>query len=130
MLRNERTQEVVFKTPPPEDILPLMAVLEGFIHEPSTFHPLTKIAGMHHQFETIHPFYDGCGRSGGILNILSLVREGLSDTPIFYLNLHISRNKRLQSVRETGDWEPWILYTLTCVAKTAALTTSPVQRIG
>ena len=88
------------------------------------------MAQMPHQFENIHPFYDGCGRSEGILNILSLVQEGLLHAPIFYLSLYISRNKRLQSVRETGDWEPWILYTLTCVAKTAALTTSPVQRIG
>ena len=81
MLRNERTQEVVVEPPPPEDSLPLMTELEGFIHEPSTLHPLTKMALMHHQFETIHPFYDGNGRSERILNILSLVQEGLLDAP-------------------------------------------------
>ena len=135
MLRNERTQEVVFEPPPPEDILPLMAELEGFIHEPSTLDPLTKMALVHHQFETIHPFYDGNGRSGRILNILSLVQEGLLDVPILYLSRYISHNKLryyqlLQSVRETGEWEPWILYMLTGVAKTAAHTTALVLRIG
>lgn len=135
VLRNGRTQEVVFEPPPPEDILPLIAELEGFIYEPSTLDPFTKMALVHHQFETIHPFYDGNGRLGRILNILSLVQEGLLDAPILYLSRYISHNKlrcyqHLQSVRETGDWEPWILYMLTSVAKTAAHTTALVQRIG
>ena len=135
VLRNGRTQEVVFEPPPPEDIRSLIAELEGFIYEPSTLDPFTKMALVHQQFETIHPFYDGNGRLGRILNILSLVQEGLLDAPILYLSRYISHNKlrcyqHLQSVRETGDWEPWILYVLTSVAKTAAHTTALVQRIG
>ena len=76
---------MVFEPPPPKDILPLMAALEGFIHEPSTLDHLTKMALVHHQFETIHPFYDGEGRSGRILHILSLVQEGPLDAPFSIL---------------------------------------------
>ena len=68
---------------------------------------------IHHQFESIHPFYDGNGRTDRIINILYLVKQGLLDTPVLYLSRYINQNKNeyyrlLQAVRDTGSWEPWV----------------------
>ncbi len=119
-LKNERTGETVY-TPPQNhsDIIHLMGNLEQFIND-DTLHdadPLVKMAVIHHQFESIHPFYDGNGRAGRIINILYLVAKGLLDIPVLYLSRYIIRNKTdyyrlLQSTRDTGNWEPWILYML------------------
>ena len=84
-------------TPPqdPAQIVALMRDLERFINEPEIFpvDPLIKMALIHHQFESIHPFYDGNGRTGRIMNVLYLVREGLLDIPVMYLSSYIVRNK-------------------------------------
>jgi len=135
VLRNEQSGEVVYTPPSPEQIDGLMSELEKFIHSESPLDPLVKMALIHHQFETIHPFYDGNGRTGRIINILYLLKEQLLDTPILYLSRFISQNKAeyyrgLQQVRDHSEWEPWLLYMLKGVAVTAQHTTSLVEGIG
>ena len=125
-------------TPPqdPAEIVALMSALERFINE-SDLHvtdPLIKMALIHHQFETIHPFYDGNGRTGRIVNVLYLVKEELLDIPVLYLSQHIVRNKAryyelLQRVREEDLWEEWVLYMLEAVGLTAARTIPTIQAI-
>ncbi|HEY3798290.1 MAG TPA: Fic family protein [Caulobacteraceae bacterium] len=136
-LKNDKTGEIVF-TPPQkhEDILRLMGNLESFINEDqlTDLDPLTRMAIMHHQFETIHPFYDGNGRTGRILNILFLVRLDLLGTPVLYLSRFINQNKAeyyrlLQAVRTDGVWEDWIMFVLEGVEQTARQTTRLVHRI-
>jgi len=125
-------------TPPqdPAEIVEGMRGLERFINEPDLFDadPLIKMALIHHQFESIHPFYDGNGRTGRIVNVLYLVKEGLLDIPVLYLSQHIVRHKvdyyrLLQSVREADTWEEWVLYLLTAVEQTAGQTIATVQAI-
>jgi Fic family protein len=96
--------------------------------------PLIKMALMHHQFESIDPFYDGNGRTGRIINVLYLVKEGLLDIPVLYLSQHIVRNKRayydlLQRVRIDDVWEDWVIYMLEAVEMTAGRTLLTVQAI-
>jgi Fic family protein len=112
-----------------------MSQLERYLHEETGTDPLLRMAVVHHQFESIHPFYDGNGRTGRIINVLALVREGLLDTPILYLSRYISQRKaryyaELQHVRDTGEWESWLLYMLEGVALTARHTTQLVEMIG
>ena len=124
---------------PPQDaneVARLMGELERFIHDQPPFHvdPLIKMALIHHQFESIHPFYDGNGRTGRIINVLYLVKEGLLDIPVLYLSRHIVRTKPdyyrlLQAVRDDDAWEDWVSYMLEAVASTAAETISTVQAI-
>ena len=125
-------------TPPqdPAEIVALMRSLERFINESDLFDadPLIKMALIHHQFESIHPFYDGNGRTGRIVNVLYLVKEGLLDIPVLYLSKHIVRRKAdyyrlLQSVREEDTWEAWVLYLLEAVELTAGQTITTVQAI-
>ena len=125
-------------TPPqdPEEIKVLMRDLERFVNEPDLFDadPLIKMALIHHQFESIHPFYDGNGRTGRIINVLYLVKEGLLDIPVLYLSQHIVRNKNryydlLQRVRIDDIWEDWVLYILEAVEITAGSTLLTVQAI-
>ncbi len=135
VLKNQQTGEVVFTPPTPEKIDGLMNELERFIHADSPLDPLVKMALVHHQFETIHPFYDGNGRTGRIINILYLLKEQLLDTPILYLSRYISHNKAgyyqgLQQVRENNGWEPWLVYMLKGVAVTAQHTSRLVLGIG
>jgi Fic family protein len=115
-------------TPPqdPAEIVALMSGLERFINTPELFpaDPLIKMALIHHQFESIHPFYDGNGRTGRIVNVLYLVKEGLLDIPVLYLSSHIVRTKAdyyrlLQTVRIDDAWEDWVLYMLEAVEATA-----------
>ncbi len=116
-------------TPPqdPQEIVSLMNGLELFLNDPQTFDadPLVKMALLHHQFESIHPFYDGNGRTGRILNVLYLVQQGLLDIPILYLSRQIVRRKNdyyrlLQTVRDQDAWEEWVLYMLSAVEDTAS----------
>ena len=135
VLRNEVTGEVVYQPPSPERVPELMAELEHYLHAEGPDDPLVRMAVVHHQFETIHPFYDGNGRTGRIINILFLVREGLLDSPILYLSRYVSQTKlqyyeELQKVRETGEWESWLLYLMNGVGVTARHTTGLVQAIG
>lgn len=124
---------------PPQDaneIAALMADLERFINDSAAYpaDPLIKMALIHHQFESIHPFYDGNGRTGRILNVLYLVKEGLLDIPVLYLSRHIVATKAdyyrlLQSVRTHDTWEDWVLYILTAVEDSAHLAIYTIQAI-
>lgn len=125
-------------TPPqdPAEIVALMSDLERFINKADLFDadPLIKMALIHHQFESIHPFYDGNGRTGRIVNVLYLVKEGLLDIPVLYLSQFIVRHKAeyyrlLQTVRDEDTWEDWVLYLLEAVEQTAGQTITTVQAI-
>ncbi|OQY16074.1 MAG: addiction module protein [Desulfobacteraceae bacterium 4572_35.1] len=132
------TQGDVIYTPPqhPEEVLTLMDNLTQFINEDTLcdWDPLTKMAVIHHQFESIHPFYDGNGRTGRVINILYLVQQGLLDTPILYLSRYINQQKSryyqlLQEVRDTNDWQSWLLFMLIGVEQTAQQTTRLIVEI-
>jgi len=117
-LKNAKTGEIVF-IPPQNyiDISRLLTNLEKYINEPNEIDPLINIAIIHYQFETIHPFYDGNGRTGRIINILYLVLNELLDIPILYLSRYIIQNKTkyyqlLQDVRVNNSWDKWILFIL------------------
>jgi Fic family protein len=125
-------------TPPqePAEIVTLMSNLERFINDGDLYaiDPLIKMALIHHQFESIHPFYDGNGRTGRILNVLYLVKEGLLDIPVLYLSSHIVRTKNdyyrlLQTVRLEDRWEDWVLYMLEAVEQTAVQTIVTIHAI-
>lgn len=125
-------------TPPqnPDEIETAMSDLESFINEEHLFDadPLIKMALIHHQFESIHPFYDGNGRTGRIINVLYLVQQGLLDIPALYLSRHLVRTKAdyyrlLQSVRTQDTWEDWILYMLTAVEKTSIEAIATIQAV-
>jgi Fic family protein len=128
-------------TPPqdPESIVALMRDLERFINDDGdgeifAADPLIKMVLIHHQFESIHPFYDGNGRTGRILNVLYLVKEGLLEIPVLYLSRYIVRTKPdyyrlLQSVRENDHWEEWVYYMLTAIESTAGDTIETIQAI-
>lgn len=137
VLKSSSTDEVIY-TPPqyPEEIKSLMANLEKFINDRSLcdFDPLVKMSVIHFQFESIHPFYDGNGRTGRIINILYLIREKLQDLPILYLSKYIIRNKPdyyrlLQEVRETGNWEEWLLFMIRGIETTARETIDLILKI-
>lgn len=135
VLKNEQTGEVVY-SPPQEgaQIHALMSNLEQFINDDllSDSDPLIKMAVIHHQFESIHPFYDGNGRTGRIINILYLVKHGLLDSPVLYLSRYINQSKGkyyqlLQAVRDQKAWEQWILYMLEGIEQTSRQTTRLIQ---
>lgn len=125
---------------PPQDrnqIEEYMKNLEAYINDDtlSDVDPLIKMAVIHHQFESIHPFYDGNGRTGRIINILYLVIKGMLDLPILYLSRYFIRNKAeyytlLQRVRDNNLWEEWILYVLKGIEQTATQTIELVKGIS
>ena len=126
-------------TPPQNatEVLDLMSNLEKFINdnEFSDIDPLIKMAIIHYQFESIHPFYDGNGRTGRIINILYLVLQGLLEIPILYLSRYITQNKAeyyqvLQEVRTKNDWEHLILYFLKSIEVTAKQTIDLIININ
>ncbi len=132
------SQGKVVYTPPqhPDEILDLMSNLEKFINDNdfSDLDSLIKMAVIHYQFESIHPFYDGNGRTGRIINILYLVQQGLLDIPILYLSRFITQNKAdyykvLQEVRTNNDWESLVLYLLKGVEVTAKQTITLITEI-
>lgn len=136
-LKNQQTQEIVY-TPPQdyETIKNLMTNLEQFINdeELSDLDPIVKMAIIHFQFESIHPFYDGNGRTGRIINVLYLVMKDLLNLPILYLSRYIIENKEdyynlLQEVRETDNWENWLLYMIKAVEKTSKQTIILIKEI-
>ncbi|WP_152057454.1 Fic family protein [Aliarcobacter butzleri] len=133
VLKNQATGEVIH-TPPQEEstIRKLLDNLEQYINTNDGIDPLIKMAIIHYQFETIHPFYDGNGRTGRIINILYLVLNELLDLPILYLSSYIIKHKAdyyrlLQEVRTKGSWEEWIIYMLEGIEQTA---TKQVQLIN
>jgi Fic family protein len=136
-LKNQQTGETVY-TPPQnhEEILTLMTNLEKFINEDDFYNadPLVKMAIIHYQFESIHPFYDGNGRTGRIINVLYLALKNLLNIPVLYLSRHIVETKLeyyrlLQKVRTDNAWEEWCLYMLIGIEKTAQKTIGMVQQI-
>lgn len=142
-LKRENDGAVIYT--PPQDgmaIVRYMSNLEQFINDDhlSQLDPLIKMAIIHHQFESIHPFYDGNGRTGRIINILYLVITGMLDLPILYLSRYITHNKGeyyrlIQAIRDkntdnAAEWEAWILFMLKGVEVTAEDTISLVKNIG
>lgn len=135
-LKNSTGQTVYTPPQDPAEVANLIRDLERFINDGSLFaaDPLLKMALIHHQFESIHPFYDGNGRTGRILNVLYLVKEGLLDIPVLYLSSHIVRTKAdyyrlLQMVRDHDAWEDWVAYMLEAVEKTAGQTIATIHAI-
>lgn len=134
VLKND-AGDVVY-TPPAGDavIRDKLSNLEKFIHAEDDLDPLVKMAVMHYQFEAIHPFPDGNGRTGRILNLLYLVDKGLLDIPVLFLSRYIIANKAgyyegLRGVTEQQNWENWLLYMLRAVESTARQTFEQVNRI-
>jgi len=136
-LKNTATGQTIY-TPPqnPEEIKHLMTNLEKFINnrELCSFDPLVKMAIIHYQFESIHPFYDGNGRTGRIINILYLILENLQNIPILYLSNYIIKNKSdyyrlLQEVREKNNWEEWLLFMIRGVEQTSRETIDLIIQI-
>lgn len=134
-LMNEATGAVIYTPPEGQNLLrDKLANWERFIHEAEDIDPLIRLAVMHYQFEAIHPFVDGNGRTGRILNLLYLVDKGLLDIPVLYLSRYIIANKRayydgLLAVTTDGAWETWILYILEAVRETAVWSTGRIRAI-
>lgn len=137
VLKNEQTGEVVYTPPEPQHIPQLMDNLEQLINreqQTEDIDPLVTMAIIHHQFESIHPFYDGNGRTGRIINILYLIKAGLLDSPVLYLSRYINHSKDeyyrlLQETRDTENWESWIIYMLKGIEQTAAHTIRLIEAI-
>jgi Fic family protein len=137
LLKNTTTGDVIY-TPPQdsETIKDLMSNLEQFINDDilSELDPIVKMAIIHFQFESIHPFYDGNGRTGRIINVLYLVMKDLLDLPILYLSRYITKNKAeyyelLQEVRISDTWENWVLYIIKAVEQTSKQTIALIKEI-
>jgi Fic family protein len=134
-LTNSTTEEVIYSPPEGEQHLrDLLSNWEKWLHENPEIDPLIRMAVMHYQFEAIHPFTDGNGRTGRVLNILYLVQEELLSLPILYLSRYIIENKNdyysnLLSVTREQEWEKWILYMLEAIENTAHWTTHKITAI-
>lgn len=135
-LRNAATGAVIYTPPDDYDtILHLMNNLEKYWHEDDNLSPFIRLAVQHYQFESIHPFYDGNGRTGRILNVLFLISNGLLDKPVLYLSQYIIDHKAdyyrlLQEVRTHDRWEEWILYMSRTVEVTALETIGKIRQIN
>jgi len=136
-LINDLTNEVIY-TPPDnfDTISDLMKNLEEYLNnDADDVSPLIKLAIQHYQFESIHPFYDGNGRTGRIINVLYLILKGLLNEPVLYLSSFIIQNKGdyyrlLQEVRTKNNWEDWILYMLKGIEQTAQRTIEQINKIN
>lgn len=134
-LMNEATGTIIYTPPEGQELLrSKLANWERYIHEAEEIDPLVRLAVMHYQFEAIHPFIDGNGRTGRVLNLLYLVDKGLLDIPVLYLSRYIINNKRayydrLLAVTTQGSWEEWILYMLEAVRETAVWSTARIHAI-
>lgn len=136
VIKNTKTDEIIY-TPPQtkEEILDYMNNLLNYINISDDVDPLIKLALIHYQFESIHPFYDGNGRTGRILNILYLIKESLLETPILYLSKYIINTKNeyyrlFQETRETNNYEKWIIYILKGIEETAIGTIKIINAIS
>ena len=134
-LTNSHTGEVIYTPPEGEARLrELLANWERFAHESLELDPLVRMAVLHYQYEAIHPFPDGNGRTDRILNILSLMQDGLLDLPTLYLSRYILKTRgeyyrRLGQVTFHQQWEPWVLYILSGVEETSIWTTQKISTI-
>ena len=135
-LINEKTGEIVYTPPSTEnEIRNLLGNLENYINGDDGIDPLIKLAVIHYQFESIHPFYDGNGRTGRIINELFLVMSGLLDSPILYLSKYILSTKEeyyrlLNDIHGKGNWEEWILYILKGIQETSENSLNILRRIN
>lgn len=135
VLKNSKTGEIVYTPPETEkEVREYLKNLEEYINTDDMIDPLIKLAIIHYQFESIHPFYDGNGRTGRILNILYLVLKDLLDSPILYLSRYINDNKQtyyklFKEVRETNNFEEWIIYILIGIEETAEETMKLIKNI-
>lgn len=134
-IANKQTGEVIY-TPPEgvDSINEKLSNWEKFINNEEELDALIRLAVMHYQFEAIHPFSDGNGRTGRILNILFLIQENLLGIPVLYLSRYILQNKaeyyeRLRCVTENSEWEAWVLYMLDAVEETAVWTAGKIKAI-
>ena len=134
-LKNGLTGETIYT--PPEGVSPIRELLanwERFVNAECDIDPVIRMAVQHYQFEAIHPFADGNGRTGRVLNLLYLVQTGLLEKPVLYLSRHILRTRldyyaALAAVTRQGAWEPWVIYMLTAVETTARWTNQKVRAI-
>ena len=135
VLSNSLTQETIYTPPVGEDIITeKLSNWEHFLNEHISIDPLIRMAVMHYQFEAIHPFTDGNGRTGRLLNILFLIQEKLLDTPILYLSKFILDNRQayysnIRAVTERQAWEEWVLFMLDAVEQTATWTHRKIRAI-
>lgn len=135
-LANESTKAIIYTPPVGEDVLrEKLSNWEQFLHEHEKLDPLIRMAVGHYQFEAIHPFTDGNGRTGRILNILYLVDKGLLDVPVLYLSRYIIQHKAdyyrlLLNVTTKGEWLPWIAYMLKAVDETARWTNDKIVAVN
>lgn len=134
-LVNSKTGEIIYTPPQSEqEIRDLLKNLEDYINDSNEVDPLVKMALIHYQFESIHPFYDGNGRTGRILNILYLVLNNLLDSPILYLSNYINNTKSeyyrlFNSFREDNNYEEWIIYILKGIEETSKNTIELIKLI-
>ena len=134
-LMNEATGRVVYTPPEGAELLrDKLANWERYIHADDGVDPLIRLAILHYQFEAIHPFTDGNGRTGRVLNLLFLVEQGLLDIPVLYLSRYIIDNKKayydgLLTVTTDGAWEPWILFMLAAIRETSTWSTAKIRAI-
>lgn len=134
-LKNGATGDIIYTPPEGEERLRhILANWESFLHNETAIDPLVRMAIGHYQFEAIHPFTDGNGRTGRVINSLFLIEEGLLTLPILYLSRYIIRNKPdyyglLLGVTKSQSWEAWILYILKGVEETALWTMAKIGAI-
>ncbi|GAC1627578.1 MAG: Fic family protein [Nevskia sp.] len=134
-LGNRETGDIVYTPPVGEALIRTkLGNWERFLHERAELDPLVRMAVGHYQFEAIHPFADGNGRTGRILNLLFLISEGLLDVPVLYLSRYILKNRAdyyrlLNAVTRDQAWEDWIVYMLDAVAETAGWTTDKIHAV-
>ena len=135
VIANPKTRKIIYWPPEGEELIQgLLENLAKYIQADDDVDPLIKMAVIHYQFEAIHPFEDGNGRTGRILNILYLIRQNLLQQPVLYLSDHIIANKSdyyrlLREVTEKGAWEPWILFVLEAVQTTSKKTMTRIESI-
>lgn len=135
-LKNRHTGETIYTPPQGQELIrKLLTNWENYLHnDGDQLDPLIRMTVLHYQFEAIHPFEDGNGRTGRILNVLTLVESGLLDLPTLYLSRHILQTRGeyyrlLEGVTKNGAWEPWVLYLLTAVETTSKWTTGKIGAI-
>jgi Fic family protein len=135
VIANPNTRKIIYWPPDDEDLIRnLLINLEEYLQHDNEVDPLIKMAIAHYQFEAIHPFDDGNGRTGRLLNILYLLKNGLLQFPVLYLSNSIIRQKQkyyrlLREVTENQAWEPWILFMLQAVESTSIQTMNRIEQI-
>ncbi len=134
-IANPTTREILYSPPEGADLIrEKLSAWERFVHAEDELDPLVRMAAAHYQFEAIHPFHDGNGRTGRVINILMLIEAGLLDAPILYLSRAIIARKNdyyrlLRAVTAEGAWIEWILYMLDVVRESASSTTRKIGSI-